>query len=167
MMIGPRAALTLSCALAVVLVAWSSQAAGSAVASALPATPGSAAPAGQAAAPDGQAGGPGSTQTSDGGRVTVAVTWNGPASGGEFDVRLDTHSVDLDGVTLADASLRNDRGDQLTGPAWDAPKGGHHRGGTLRFSAGAAFFSGSRSIELTLLGVGEVPTRTFRWTTGS
>lgn len=117
------------------------------------AEPGSAAPA-----PDG------TTRTSDGGQVTVVVDWAGPAAGAVFDVTLDTHSVDLDGLDLADAILRNDRGDALTAEPWAAPKGGHHREGALTFRGDAAsFFGGAEWVELVLTGVGDLAERTLRW----
>ncbi len=75
----------------------------------------------------------GEVQTSDDGQVTVVATWAGPAAGATFDIKLDTHSVDLDALDLADATLRNDRGETLRALPWAAPKGGHHREGTLAF----------------------------------
>ncbi len=104
------------------------------------------------------------TQTSDGGQVTVVVDWAGPAGGAVFDVKLDTHSVDLDALDLADASLRNDRGETLTARPWPAPKGGHHREGELTFDGDAsAFLAGATWIELVITGVGDLPERTLRW----
>ncbi len=108
------------------------------------------------------------TQTSDGGQVTVVVAWVGPAAGAVFDVRLDTHSVDLDALELANATLRNDRGETMTARPWTAPKGGHHREGSLTFDGdGPAFFAGASWIELVMTGVGDLPTRMLRWEVGS
>jgi hypothetical protein len=119
--------------------------------------------AGSSASAEGSA-----TQRSEGGQVTVEATWNGPASGASFDVKLDTHSVSLDALDLSNAVLRNDRGETLTAQPWTAAKGGHHREGTLTFGGDAtAFFAGSRSVELVLSGIGDVPERTLRWTIGS
>ncbi len=107
-------------------------------------------------------------QTSDGGQVTVVVDWAGPARGAVFDVTLDTHSVDLDALDLADASLRNDRGETRRARPWTAPKGGHHREGALTFDGDTAqFLAGARWIELVLVGVGDLPERTLRWEVGS
>lgn len=115
------------------------------------------------------AGQPGdSTQTSDGGQVTVVASWAGPSAGAVFDVKLDTHSVDLDALDLTDATLSNERGETLTASPWAAPKGGHHREGTLTFDGGAAaFFAGAKWIELVITGVGDLPERTLRWEVGS
>jgi hypothetical protein len=108
------------------------------------------------------------TQRNEGGQVTVEATWKGPAAGAVFEIKLDTHSVDLDSLDLASAVLRNDRGESLKAQPWTAPKGGHHREGTLTFGGdAAAFFQGAKSIELVFTGIGDVPERTLRWTIGS
>ncbi len=108
------------------------------------------------------------TKTSEGGQVTVAATWNGPAAGATIDVKLDTHSVDLDALDLSNAVLRNNRGETLAARPWTAPKGGHHREGTLAFDGDAAsFFAGANWIELVLDGVGDISERTLRWEIGS
>lgn len=107
----------------------------------------------------------GSTQTSEGGEVTVVVRWDGPAAGAAFDVKLDTHSVDLAGLDLSNALLRNDRGEVLSAQPWAAPGGEHHREGTLTFAGDATrFLSGARWVELVLTGIGETAQRTLRWT---
>ena len=103
-------------------------------------------------------------QTSDDGQVTVTVEWAGPPAGAEFYVTVDTHAVDLDPLDLADATIRNDRGETMTARQWAAPKGGHHRQGVLSFDGDAqTFLSGSTWIELVILGVGDAPERTLRW----
>jgi hypothetical protein len=108
------------------------------------------------------------TQTSDGGQVTVVVDWAGAGGGAVFDVKLDTHSVDLDALDLSDAVLRNDRGETMAAQPWAAPKGGHHREGTLTFEGDATpFFSGAAWVELVISGVGDLPERTLRWEVGS
>jgi hypothetical protein len=108
------------------------------------------------------------TQTSEGGQVTVVATWAGPTAGAAIDVALDTHSVDLDALDLANATLRNDRGETLTARPWAAPKGGHHREGPLTFAGNAAtFFAGVTWIELVVVGIGDLPERTLRWEVGS
>lgn len=110
--------------------------------------------------------GPGSeaTKTSDGGEVTVVATWRGATAGTTFEVKLDTHSTDLDQLDLADAALRNDRGEVLNSTGWDASKGGHHRAGILSFAGNAdQFLSGAKWIELVLRGIGDIPERILRW----
>lgn len=108
------------------------------------------------------------TRTSDGGQVTVVVDWAGASAGAVFDIKLDTHSVDLDALDLADAMLRNDRGESMTARPWAAPKGGHHREGTLTFDGDATtFLADSKWIELIIAGVGDLRERTLRWEVGS
>ena len=107
------------------------------------------------------------TRTSEGGQVTVVAIWPGPDAGAAFDVTLDTHSVDLDALDLADAILRNDRGETLKARPWAAPKGGHHREGPLVFDGdSASFLDGATWIELVLTGVGDLSERTLRWEVG-
>jgi hypothetical protein len=109
------------------------------------------------------------TQTSEAAQVTVAVTWDGPATGPIFRVVMDTHAVDLDGYDLRQlAVLRTDRGAELRPIGWDAPKGGHHRSGTLSFPATAADGSAAidpttRTVELVIRDVAGVPERRFEW----
>jgi hypothetical protein len=108
------------------------------------------------------------TRSNDGGDVTVVADWADPADGAVFEVTLDTHSIDLDGLDLADAVLRNDRDETLSARPWAAPKGGHHRTGALSFGGDFdEFFAGARWVELVLAGVGDIPERTLRWEVGS
>jgi hypothetical protein len=72
------------------------------------------------------------TQTNEGGQVTIKTTWQGRGAGPVFAVVMDTHAVDLDGYDLKQlAVLRTDDGREVQPIGWDAPKGGHHRSGTL------------------------------------
>ncbi len=108
------------------------------------------------------------TQRSEGGQVTVEATWAGPPVGASFDVKLDTHSIDLDALDFSNAILRNNRGETLSALPWTAPKGGHHREGTLTFAGNAStFFAGATSIDLVLADVGDLPERTLHWQIGS
>jgi ABC-type Fe3+-hydroxamate transport system substrate-binding protein len=142
-----RALLGLMTAIVVVIAACSS------------ATPGASAPSSASADPTSP-----TTQTSDGGEVTVVADWAGPAAGAVFELTLDTHSVDLDALDLADATLKNDRGETLVARPWPAPKGGHHREGALTFDGeSTAFLSGANWVELKIIGVGDLPERTLRW----
>jgi hypothetical protein len=104
------------------------------------------------------------TRTDEGGGVTVSAEWPVAAGEGILQVQLDTHSVDLDGLDLADALLRNDRGQILAARPWQAPPGGHHRAGALSFEGdAAAFFAGATWFELVVSGVGEVAERALRF----
>ena len=112
---------------------------------------------------------PAATQTSEAGQVTVAVTWAGPSDGAVFEVVLDTHVVDLDGIDLEQlAVLRTDQGGEVAPVRWDAPKGGHHRRGTLSFPSAASDGSpligaDTQIVELIVRDVAGVPERSFRW----
>lgn len=103
-------------------------------------------------------------QVNEGGSVTVKASWGGPTDGLAFSVVLDTHSVDLDALDLRNAALRNDRGETVPTPSWDAPKGGHHRTGRLTFEGDSeAFLGGAKWIELVIPDVAGIPARTLRW----
>ena len=107
----------------------------------------------------------GLTRTNDAAQVTVEVTpAAAPAPGAvlSFEVVMDTHSVDLDGYDLSRlAVLRVDGGKEVPPSAWSAPKGGHHREGTLAFPAIAP---GSKSVVLIIKDVAAVAERSFTWT---
>ena len=109
------------------------------------------------------------TQISEGGEVTVAVTWEGRSAGPVFDVAMDTHSVDLDGYDLRQlAVLRTDGGEEARPSGWNAPKGGHHREGTLSFpekypNGSPVMGPDTHEIELIIHDVAGVPERRFEW----
>lgn len=110
------------------------------------------------------------TQTNEGGQVTIKATWQGSSVGPVFAVVLDTHAVDLDGYDLQQLALLRINGAREIRPTgWDAPKGGHHRAGTLTFPAtmadGRALIApDTRTIELVIRDIAGVPERVFRWT---
>ena len=106
------------------------------------------------------------TQVRDGGQVSVAVTWRGPEAGAVFQVAMDTHSVDLDSLDLARLATLKTPAGELSPSGWDAPKGGHHRAGTLTFAATTADGRptiGAGPIELLIRDVAGVPERSFQW----
>jgi len=117
-----------------------------------------------------QANAPALAHLSEGGQVSVEVTWLGPAAGPVFEVAMNTHSVDLDGYDLAKlAVLRTDKGQEVRPSRWDAPAGGHHRRGTLVFpdkapDGGPLIGPNTAWIELVIRDVADVPERVFRWT---
>lgn len=112
---------------------------------------------------------PGDTQKSEGGQVTVKVTWQGADAGPVFTVVMDTHSVDLDGIDLRDlAMLRTNEGREARATGWDAAKGGHHREGTLTFPPTATdgnplISTATETITLTIRDVAGVAERSFQW----
>lgn len=102
-------------------------------------------------------------QSSEAAAITIVATWlatGTPAVG----VVMDTHSVDLDGFDLATlARLRLDGGPWVVASAWDSPKGGHHREGTLAFAAvDRASLDAAMLVELEIRDVA-VPSRILRW----
>ncbi|MBW2149138.1 MAG: hypothetical protein JRG73_11815 [Deltaproteobacteria bacterium] len=87
-----------------------------------------------------------------------------------FEIRMNTHSVNLDSFKLEElALLSNDVGDQARPVKLDNPAGGgHHRSGILRFPAQTLdgknlIRGGVNSIELVIRDVAGVPERIFRW----
>jgi hypothetical protein len=118
----------------------------------------------------GAAPGPALTETlvDEQGAVTVAVRpLNvGPgASTLDFEVSLDTHSVDLSMDLAGLATLTTDTGRQVSPLGWEAPQGGHHVSGVLSFPAqwdGADLLDGAALITLALENVA-APSRTFTW----
>ena len=108
-------------------------------------------------------------QSNEGGQVTISVTWRGPESGPVFVVVMDTHSVDLDSYDLQGlAVLRTGDGKELRPSGWDAPKGGHHRKGTLTFPATAVdgsplIGSATHALKLVIRDIAGVPERVFQW----
>ncbi|MBI3964990.1 MAG: hypothetical protein HY329_05080 [Chloroflexi bacterium] len=113
---------------------------------------------------------PDTSQSSEAGQVQVVVTRQTDAATPTFEVTLDTHSVDLDGVDLGQlAVLRTGTGAEVRPTTWDAPNGGHHRKGHLSFPATTAdgksvIDEGMRSVELVIRDVAGVAERSFRWT---
>ena len=109
------------------------------------------------------------TLVDEGGEVTVTTTWEAPYRSLAFTVALDTHSVDLDGYDLRDlASIRTASGTELEALDWDAPKGGHHRQGTLIFPTQNPDGSDvlgpvDRTLTLVIRDVAGLPERTFTW----
>lgn len=72
------------------------------------------------------------------GAVTMVVTplnLDTPGETIDFEVSLDTHSVDLSMDLAALSTLLTDTGLSVNGLLWDGERGGHHVKGTLSFPA--------------------------------
>ncbi|MDT8304544.1 MAG: hypothetical protein RRC07_01300 [Anaerolineae bacterium] len=83
----------------------------------------------------------------------------------DFEVALNTHSVDLSMDLAALATLTTDTGKEVAASSWDAPLGGHHATGVLSFPAASEegrLLDGALTLTLTLVGV-DAPARTFTW----
>jgi hypothetical protein len=110
----------------------------------------------------------GETVSDEQGQVVVTVTplnLNNPNTTLNFEVVLDTHSVDLSMDLAPLAMLSSDNGLTVQAANWDAPRGGHHVSGILSFPAeveGTALLAGTSRLTLTIRNV-DVPERTFVW----
>jgi hypothetical protein len=103
------------------------------------------------------------TKSNSGGSVTVDAKPSALQVGQpiEFDIALNTHSVDLSDDMTKITTLRDDAGNEYKPIAWEgAGPGGHHRSGTLKF---AALASKPKYVELVIKGLATVPERVFRW----
>ena len=96
--------------------------------------------------------------------VTVAVTPQGldaSAKSWDFKVVLDTHSGELNDDLVKTSTLIDDKGGRHVPLKWEgAGPGGHHREGTLSFSAIAPR---PGAVELQIQRLGESKPRSFRW----
>ncbi len=102
-------------------------------------------------------------QSVDGGSVTVEVKPVAVAVGQpiEFQVAMNTHSVDLSNDMVASSVLEDNAGNEYKPTAWDGPPGGgHHRSGTLKFDA---LKTKPQSLTLIIKGIAGVADRTFKW----
>ena len=105
------------------------------------------------------------TQTNAEASVTVAVTPlnldDQSAATLDFDIALNTHSVDLGYDLTQIATLSSDSGEKAQPTKWNGPTGGgHHREGTLSFPQ---LKQRGQTLMLTLRGIADVPERTFTW----
>ena len=102
------------------------------------------------------------------GAVTVNVTplnLDTPSDQLEFDVALETHSVDLSMDLATLATLTTDTGLTVQATTWDAPRGGHHVQGKLIFPAtkdGKSILGSASNLTLTITDV-DAPSRVFEW----
>jgi hypothetical protein len=83
----------------------------------------------------------------------------------EFDVAMNTHSVDLSMDLASLATLQTDTGLTVKAITWDATRGGHHVSGLLHFPTeldGRHILDDAATLTLTIQNV-DVPTRVFTW----
>ena len=88
-----------------------------------------------------------------------------PADTLNFDVAMNTHSVDLSMDLAALSTLSTDNGVIVQASKWDAATGGHHVEGTLIFPSmqdGTSILEGASKLTLTIVDV-DVPSRVFEW----
>jgi hypothetical protein len=83
----------------------------------------------------------------------------------QFEIALNTHSVDL-GMDLSSlATLSTDTGKIVQATDWDAPRGGHHVSGKLFFPStveGNSILEGATQIKLQIRNV-DAELREFEW----
>jgi hypothetical protein len=102
------------------------------------------------------------------GSVTVAVTMgqiNSAADSIEFEVVMDTHSVDLNMDLAPLATLTTNTGISVDGLAWTTSESGHHVSGVLSFPAslnGVSILDGATELTLTIRNV-DAAERIFTW----
>jgi hypothetical protein len=112
---------------------------------------------------------PTEAQTDQQGAVTVVIkplNLAAPGDSLDFEVILDTHSVDLS-MDLAElATLTDGDGREVHAMLWDAARGGHHVSGTLSFpvttAGGEKLLVGASQLTLIIRDVG-VAERRFVW----
>lgn len=108
------------------------------------------------------------TRIDEQGMVIVEVTplnMGAPSDTLQFDVVLNTHSVDLSMDLATLATLTTDTGITLEATMWDAPRGGHHVSGKLIFSAvqdGKSILEGASKLTLTIFDL-DTASRIFEW----
>ena len=107
-------------------------------------------------------------RTDSQGSVEFAVTPLNLTSPGEtldFDVSMDTHSVDLSWNLAAQSVLKTDAGLEVKGLSWPVG-GGHHYEGKLTFPAktadGKALLDGATMLTLVIRDA-DAPERVFVW----
>lgn len=112
------------------------------------------------------------TRLDDQGMVEVMIQPINLSSPGEtldFDVSMNTHSVDLSMDLTSLATLVTDTGKTAQALKWGASAGGHHVSGKLSFPAkvdGSPLLAGAKQLTLVIKNVA-APARTFVWELGS
>lgn len=79
----------------------------------------------------------------------------------QFEISLETHSVELDDDLTQQALLYDEQSHFYKPLGWDgAPAGGHHRSGILIF---APLNTRPEFLELRIKDIGDIPVRSFKW----
>jgi hypothetical protein len=107
-------------------------------------------------------------RTDEQGAVVIAVTplnLETSADTLEFDVAMNTHSVDLSMDLAPLSTLSTDTGLTVQANKWDATPGGHHVSGKLIFPVsanGKSILEGASKLTLTVVNV-DAASRVFEW----
>lgn len=108
------------------------------------------------------------TRIDEQGAVVVSVTplnLSTPGATLDFEVSLETHSVDLSMNLVELATLTTDSGLSVKASGWDGPQGGHHVEGTLSFPAevnGEPLVADAAGLTVSITNV-DAPERVFTW----
>ena len=108
------------------------------------------------------------TRVDEQGAVTIAVTplnLDPSANTLEFDVSLNTHSVDLSMDLATLSTLVSDTGITVQATLWDARRGGHHVSGKLIFPAtkdGKSVLEGARKLTLVIIDI-DTASGAYEW----
>ncbi|MDW7754531.1 MAG: hypothetical protein SCH68_05125 [Brevefilum sp.] len=95
----------------------------------------------------------------------VPINLNDPQVTLDFEVSMNTHSVDLSMDLAALASLKTDSGLEVNASGWNGPSGGHHVSGILSFPSsinGEGVLDGVMVLELKVIDL-DTPERIFIW----
>jgi hypothetical protein len=107
-------------------------------------------------------------QVDEQGAIVMEVTplnLNTQADMLEFDVAMNTHSVDLSMDLVKLAILTTDAGITVNATSWEAPSGGHHVSGKLLFPSsvdGKSILEGATNFTVQIRDV-DASLRTFVW----
>ena len=100
--------------------------------------------------------------------VVTPLNLTAPNATLDFDVSMNTHSIDLGWDLAALSTLRTDAGVEVAGQTWPVGSG-HHYDGTLSFPAttadGRALLDGAATLTLTIRDT-DVAERVFTWELG-
>ena len=103
-------------------------------------------------------------QTNSEEQVIITVTPKNispDASAWEFEIVLDTHSVELDYDLMKNSALIDSAGNKYSSLEWVGdPPGGHHRKGVLKFRSIADL---PESVKLEFYNIGGIIRREFIW----
>lgn len=107
-------------------------------------------------------------QVDEQGAVVMQVTplnLNSQGDALEFEIALNTHSVDLSMDLAKLATLTTDSGMTVNATSWEAPSGGHHVSGKLFFPShldGKSVLEGAKNITVQIRDV-DASLRSFVW----
>ena len=94
-------------------------------------------------------------------RVGIIPEQLAPGKQAKFNIKMNTHSVELNQDMAAVSILKDDKGHEYRPIRWDgSPPGGHHRSGVLEFPG---IGKGAKSVTLYVKDIANVPERIFEW----